>query len=213
MSSQICVFVGPLDEGISFARSLGFGLLSHSGASATTRPTVESVHTQTVVVHDEGGPDDPGLLMFESKGPECFDGEDTLGTSEASDGAVEDPADQVPLQLERASCLAFQAAAAGPSSCFLKMSNISASKVAFKVKLKGSKFYIVRPSSGILAPGQTRTVEISTIGSMMGSNEGFLVHSVVLAPEVSAFSRTDWHSLPAGHGVEQRLSVSCNDFS
>jgi len=99
----------------------------------------------------------------------------------------------------------------------LKLSNSSNGSVAFKVKTTAPKAYLVRPSSGVLKPGENQEVQIILQAQPANSGEPatnaqdrFLVQAVAVG-ENEAVSREDWAKFGKDRVHEQKLNVIVED--
>jgi len=84
--------------------------------------------------------------------------------------------------------------------------------VAFKMKVNSPKTYLVRPSGGVLVPGQSMTVQIILQGLTEKVNPGlhrFLIHSVTVPTGTVSLTREDWPKYDKQRGgiKEQLLNV------
>eukprot|EP00928_Gymnodinium_smaydae_P053542 TRINITY_DN37511_c0_g1_i1.p1 TRINITY_DN37511_c0_g1~~TRINITY_DN37511_c0_g1_i1.p1 ORF type:complete len:228 (-),score=59.20 TRINITY_DN37511_c0_g1_i1:116-799(-) len=115
------------------------------------------------------------------------------------------------LRLEPENTLVFKGTASAPSpSRTLKLTNIHSGHVAFKVKTTAPKSYLVRPSSGTIARGETQEVQIVL---QQQTNEGqanshrFLVQCIGVGG-ADTISREQWADFQKSKDVqEQRLNV------
>mmetsp|Transcript_62871 Transcript_62871/g.149909 ORF Transcript_62871/g.149909 Transcript_62871/m.149909 type:complete len:220 (-) Transcript_62871:146-805(-) len=118
------------------------------------------------------------------------------------------------LKLEPEETLYFcKTAAQSSPSRTLKLTNLSAGNVAFKVKTTAPKSYLVRPSSGTLRSRETQEVQIilQPQGSDGSANSHrFLVQAVSVTTS-DQVTRDDWNSFHKENIQETKLSVIFDD--
>ncbi|AFZ81437.1 vesicle-associated membrane protein, putative [Theileria equi strain WA] len=97
-----------------------------------------------------------------------------------------------------------------PLNASLKLENVSSEHVAFKIKTTTPKGYLVRPSTGVIKPGDVQTVQIilqplSETPKVI--NDRFLVQYTVVAND-DPISKDMWTTVAKSAIQDQRLSVS-----
>jgi hypothetical protein len=91
----------------------------------------------------------------------------------------------------------------------LKLTNTSASYVAFKVKTTAPKQYMVRPSTGVVSPGETAEVQIilhPLSVEPVNNSDRFLVQATATS-NPQGLGRQEWIDLDKNLLQEQRLKV------
>jgi len=103
--------------------------------------------------------------------------------------------------------------ASGAPAKTLTLTNISAGNVAYKVKTTAPKSYLVRPSSGLLRPKESKEIQIILQPQAEGgatSTHRFLVQAVaVTGPD--EVSREMWAEFTKDQVEEKRLNVDIED--
>ncbi|KAL7068546.1 MSP domain-containing protein [Cryptosporidium serpentis] len=96
-------------------------------------------------------------------------------------------------------------------TCPLMLENITSTTVAFKIKTTAPRGYLVRPSSGIISPSQTKEVQIilQPLQSVEQASQShrFLIQTTLCDNNVEQLPKDFWQEVNKEQIFEHRLSV------
>lgn len=114
------------------------------------------------------------------------------------------------LQLTPEKFIEFPSARLQSVSVSLTLKNITEKLIAYKIKTTAPKNYLVRPSSGVIAPGEDQDVQIvlqpqQTIPT--NNSDRFLVQATEVESPSVQLTKDFWTNVPKSQLQDQRLSV------
>lgn len=115
------------------------------------------------------------------------------------------------LKVDPEKYIEFPAAHLPSSTVILTLDNVSSDTVAFKIKTTAPKNYLVRPSTGVVAPDKTQEIKIvlqPIPADVNIATDRFLVQAAVVEPGTESVTKEFWINIDKSSVQDQKLSVT-----